>query len=621
MADLKPTIKTNFYGFDYYEVAYTCLATQHPALGNFKFPSLTFASDSDYLSSLSSNVQDTPSAQTIGQIFSQNIADRDVITINDVRANNVITNNIGVEFYTETWKNALDLCKDINTFHTWSVGVGGNYANEDQRSKVRRSLWNKWWKTMLYAEIDVSEFFQMGLKHSLEIEVMEKETVEQFKAWLEEQHVCTETRELLLSMYDSTPLTVNSEFNDIEEIYTEPLVALGVYHAIEKIDVTSTSAGCFSPYGCPKGPTASDFTNMSQGTESEQCVTYWLTTTPATSSLSSGYTGFSGTTCQAMSGNWSKYQSASLHRPRFDFIKINGRMMVPNETFVSRNGISIIRAQDLFDACNTIYDATVTYSPFTQSFESPYGECCVVLGGKDKNWVMNAVMKNPYNIQIMPKSVSDSEGTASLIIPSKFFTEMKSNPALLNQEFAIEWNVKLQVSGKCLADAIIQAHSNAFYPFCVDNTVYYQPNCGIIFNNVEGFTNGAEGNALVALNEMHDLVRRLFANIYNCYAREVSKTQIYGDLIKVTGRFYDEHGSECWFLLKQVLRPTIESPNTVTDDQLKGFNLPNVVTTTPTVVTNQVLPNPTPTPSVNLSNMFKKGNKICSTLPPPLKYK
>jgi hypothetical protein len=95
MANLQPTIDSNFYGFDYYEVAYTSLATQVPVVGNFKFPNLTFANDPTYIKTLSSlQLANSATPTTIDQLFSQDIASKDVITIKDVRANNIITNNI-----------------------------------------------------------------------------------------------------------------------------------------------------------------------------------------------------------------------------------------------------------------------------------------------------------------------------------------------------------------------------------------------------------------------------------------------------------------------------------------------------------------------------------------------
>ena len=629
MTSLNPTINTNFYGFDYYEVAYTALATQIPTLGNFKFPNLTFASGSAYLQALATvPVNNAPCVEKVGQTFSQNVVNKDVITINDNRAYNVIPNNIGVEFYTQSWKDALDVCKEINTFHTWKVDVGGNYPNDSQRSKVRRLLWNKWWKNILYAKIDISDFFQLGLQHSLDEQFATTENIDDFKAWLDTEKVCDDTKALLIDMYNNLPSEVLSEFNDIEEILGTPLVPVGVYHIIEKITAKGTDADCYSPYACLNSATPSDITNLSDGKEEEECVTYWLSATPETSALSEGYTPLSGP-CDgsvniSATDAWTKYKTITVRRPRFDFIKVNGRLIVPDLSIVTRNGISIVKAQDIFDACNTTYNLKINYTPFSQSFDAPYGECCVISGGLDKNWTMTSTIDNPYGIQATPKDITDAEGDITLIIPQRFFSDMKSNPALLNSEFVVDWNIKLKVSGECLVQKIIDTHIASFYPFCDSKKIYYQPGCGIIFNNAEGFTNGDTANALTSLNEMHELIRSLFNSTYNCYAREVSKTQIYGDILKIVGRFYDEHGSECWFVLKQVLRPTIAQDNIVTTEQLQGFNMPSSSTTqptVPTVATNQILPEPLPIPSVNLSNMFKKGNKICTTLPTPLNYK
>jgi hypothetical protein len=359
---------------------------------------------------------------------------------------------------------------------------------------------------------------------------------------------------------------------------------------------------------------------MSNGTEDESCVIYWKPTTPATSNLSGNYTGFSGTTCQPITGDWSKYQSSKLHRPRFDFIKLNGRLITPNETTISRNGITIITAKTLVDACNTAYDTSIDFIAFTEEFDSPYNECCVILNGKNKNWDLDLTIKNPYGIRAIPKSITNNTGEFSLVIPPKFFSDMKNNPEKMNTEFSIEWNAKLRVSGECLANKIIESYASSFYPYGNPNNVYYRSNLGIVFNNAEGFTNGNVSNALTSLNEMQALIRKLFINDYNCYAREISTTQYYGDIIKATGRLYDEHGSECWFILKQVLRPTIAPTNVFKEEQLKGFNLPTT-TITPIVETNSILPQQESSHTLNLSNLFKKSTKICPTLPKPLKYK
>jgi hypothetical protein len=120
------------------------------------------------------------------------------------------------------------------------------------------------------------------------------------------------------------------------------------------------------------------------------------------------------------------------------------------------------------------------------------------------------------------------------------------------------------------------------------------------------------------------LIRTLFEVNYNCYAGEFSKKNMYGDIIKLTGRLYDEHGSEFWSLFKQVLRPIVTTTNAVVTEGLPGFTNSTVVaTSTPTSTeTNDVLPPQNITPTTTLSSLFKKnGNKLCAVLPSPLKYK
>jgi hypothetical protein len=123
---------------------------------------------------------------------------------------------------------------------------------------------------------------------------------------------------------------------------------------------------------------------------------------------------------------------------------------------------------------------------------------------------------------------------------------------------------------------------------------------------------------------MKALIRTLFEANYNCYAGEFSKNNTYGDIIKLTGRLYDEHGSEFWSLFKQVLRPTIITTNTIINEELPGFtNSTIVASSTPTSTeTNEVLPQQNNASTTTLSSLFNKNsNKLCPTLQSPLKYK
>jgi hypothetical protein len=76
-------------------------------------------------------------------------------------------------------------------------------------------------------------------------------------------------------------------------------------------------------------------------------------------------------------------------------------------------------------------------------------------------------------------------------------------------------------------------------------------------------------------------------------------------------------------LLKQVLRPLIVSNNIVTEESLKGFDMPSTSTPiTPSVEVNQIIPTQASAPQTTLSQMFtKSSNKLCVKLPTPLTYK
>jgi hypothetical protein len=130
---------------------------------------------------------------------------------------------------------------------------------------------------------------------------------------------------------------------------------------------------------------------------------------------------------------------------------------------------------------------------------------------------------------------------------------MRNDPELLNTEFTLYWNINLTTDGACLANLLIDKYIHVFYPYYRNLQLYYLPKCGIIFDDALGYSDAA----INALDEMKILIRYLF-NSYNCYAREVSKNNEYGDIIRISGNLYNEHGSECWIQLKQVLRPTIQ---------------------------------------------------------------
>jgi hypothetical protein len=176
---------------------------------------------------------------------------------------------------------------------------------------------------------------------------------------------------------------------------------------------------------------------------------------------------------------------------------------------------------------------------------------------------------------------------------------LKSNPALLNEQFVLQWTINLTVSGECLAQSIIDNFIINFYPYNNGNQLYYQSGCGIILNNAQAYTT----TALSILNEMKITIKELFSSNYNCYARQLSQNNVYGDIIIGKGRFYNEHGSECAFLLKQTLRPIIKLVDSEeTSQEITTSN------SSDTIKATDMVPSST---STSFSNLFKKlNNKI-----------
>jgi hypothetical protein len=168
MSTVTPTISSNFYGFDYYEVAYTCLAVQYPVVNSSTFPNITMT-DTKYREIASTiPVRNSPITQTVDELFTTSLSSRDVLTINDPRANNVITDNIGVEFYTTSWENSIDLCNLINDTHTHYINIPGIYSSENQLILAKQTLWDEWWNSLLSMRVDLSDYYLMGSTQPLE---------------------------------------------------------------------------------------------------------------------------------------------------------------------------------------------------------------------------------------------------------------------------------------------------------------------------------------------------------------------------------------------------------------------------------------------------------------------
>jgi hypothetical protein len=474
MSPVTPIINTNFYGFDYYEVAYTCVGVQYPVLGDVIFPNITF-SKAPYQELIANiSVKDCPTPQTVDQLFTTSLSSRSTITINDIRANNIIADNIGIQFYTTNWEDSLILCDEINNAHTLNISIDGSYATAEQLELAKEQNWDTWWNTLLSMKVDLTDYFQMG----------------------------------------DTQL----------------------------------------------------------------------------------YSGGS----------------------KRDSLNLVGRLIVPSHTIVSRSGVTTISAGDIFNACSNNYTISIGYEAFTQYFESPYGSCCIIQNDMQKNWTISTSMSSPYNITITPLHMNDTNGQILLNIPSKFFDDIRSNPSLLNQQFTLQWTINLTVQGDCLANAMVDKYINTLYPYSNQGQLYYQPGCGIIFNNAQEYAS----TILATLDTMKTTIRSLFSTTYNCYVRLLSQTDMYGDIIIGKGRFYNHHGSECSFLLKQVLRPIINVPTS--NETTKGLTLPNSNAVVPTIQTSTIIPT-TLAPNISpttFSNLFKKtGNKLCQVLPTNLKYK
>lgn len=513
MATLRPTINTNTYGFDYYEVAYTCLATQYPVFCGINFPALTFASDQAYRDTLP--ILLPPCTETTNA----NTLQFDIIIMDDSRAYDIITNNIGIEFYTKSWDDVRTLYTDLNIAHTYGVGVGGNYTNNIQDQQARSASWEAWWKLVMLNDVPIDEFNLMGVS------------------------------------YEISPVIINGKCDAVVGIlYDSPFVNCA-----------------YSEPG-----------------------------------------------------------------PRLDSIKIDGRLIVPDSVDIMRNGSITVKGSDIFTMWkNGSMNITVNYSPFSEYFSYlatsigisgniDYSSCCIPINdinSDNNNWNMTATLNDSYRMEVIPIEVNTDNATVLLNVTQEFLDAMRANPELLNVSYILNYNIILTIDSNCLMDQVITAYKDSFVP-CTPPLTYIK-GYGIEFTNAQGFSNGSAFNALDTLNEIKKLIRQIYKSNYNCYARSLSINEVYGDVLLLTGKIFPTHGSECWILLKQVLRPLIVLNNVVTEENLKGFDMP--ITTTPIspiVELNEIIPTQTNAPQSSLSKMFtKSGNKLCVKLPSPLTYK
>lgn len=513
MSTLSPTINTNTYGFDYYEVAYTCLATQYPAICNINFPAVTFASDPIYRAALPTILPPCTETTIV------NTLELDTIILDDSRAYDILTNNIGIEFYTKSWDDVRDLYTNLNEAHTYEVGAGGNYTNNIQDQQAISSSWITWWKLLMLNDIPIDEFNLMGVSYKL------------------------------------NPIIVNGKC-DAEVI----------------VEYVPPFDGCIY----------------------------------------------------------------STDGPRLDSIKIDGRLIVPDSIDITKIGTTVVKGSDIFTMCkNGSMNIIVTYEPFSDYFSNlatsigiseniDFSPCCIPINDINpniRNWNMTATLNDPYKMKAIPIEVNSNNATILLNITQEFFDAMRANPDLLNVNYVLNYTIILTVDSTCLMDKVIEAYRNSFVP--CNSAITYIKGYGLKFINAQGFSNGNEFNVLNSLDEIKKLIRLIYKSNYNCYARNLSINEIYGDILTLTGKMFPTHGSECWILIKQVLRPKIVMNNIVTEESLKGFDMPTPTTqAAPMIEVNEILPLQVLTPQTSLSKMFtKSSNKLCVKLPTPLTYK
>jgi hypothetical protein len=383
-----------------------------------------------------------------------------------------------------------------------------------------------------------------------------------FRAWLISENVCAEAINKIMAKYD-----------DYKESETIPIV-----YKIEQVK-TESIGGCYSPY-------------------------------------SSSDTAVGDYPC-------------ILHPVKYDAIRVKGRLIVPTEGILVKYGPTSIKANDIFNACQStmfikvIFDIDETHYIGTNDFFDAKND-------PKRNWTGKIIVDNPYGIEGYAAYLTPSEYTIGLKIPQTFFQQMRLYPEKLNEEYPILWQATIVEDTKNFADTILNQYRKYFGTGCDENKMKYVDGCGIVFENVEKLGDNIESNDSIdpynGIYLLKNKIRKAFEVNYNCYAREYSKAHIYGDLIQFVGRMYDRHGSEFWYLLKQVLRPRIVNVPQSEKEQLGGLMMPNETFDVPTTQTNEIIPATTQQYideiKPKLSDEYTKNeNKICGTLPPNLKYK
>lgn len=555
MHQLTPIINTNFYGFDYYEVAYTSLTAQFPAAGGVNFPNVTFANPNGYTSQVSgATLNGAASPTNVGNQLLPNISSRDVIVINSNKIFNVMTNNMGIEFYTKSWKDAFSSCYYINNIHTYGTNINGSYSTAAQSQGARKIMADNWWYYLLSAgNTSLEDFNMMGLSHK--VDTITDETKTNFITWMIDHNVCPQVYNKFLTTYASV--------------------------GPNEIISTSLSSEIISVNGPAYGNEAKDYP-------------------------------------------LSVFPCPQPARPRFDFIKTYGRLILPPETYIDFQDIYELSASEIYSKGSLNFEIDVPLDYYTMAIKGRFVDGCYVPINDfvTRNWVSEVSIDNVYGISAKPSALYKDYFTLSFDIPPAFFNAVQSDPSILNQILKIKWKFRITENSSCIALKLIEAYYNSFYPRGnADVKIKYVYNCGIVFENAEGFAD----EAFKAIEEMKTSIREIFVNNYTCYARELSKTQEFGDIINITGRLYDAHGSECWMMLKQVLRPIIKLDNQVVEESLQGFDL-NKQAVAPTIENNKLIPDATndyiQSTQTKLSSVFKKnGNKLCPTLPSNLNYK
>lgn len=537
MSPITPSISGTTYGFDFYEAAYTCLGAQYPSvakLEGWEYPKIAFSTTSNPIlsSNLATNID-------LNGFY--------IILLNASVAHNILTNQIGVEFYTTSWKDAISLGKSINLQHT-------NYGDEQK--------WNYWWKELVRQGVNLNDFYQLGISHT--IETISSPTKSTFISWLEKEDVCPAAIARIINTY----------VGDVKDDDVLPII-----YGIEHVKITPEDS-CYTPFPAIDEPTG-DYPCMKH--------------------------------------------------PYIATMRLKGRIIVPPEGILVKYGSSILKAQDIFDNCSSAYNMIInlTEGEFEYLGKPGYFDA-VNTPISEKNWTGKSIIGNPYGIEAIPMYLTSSEYTLQIRVPQTFFQQMRLYPEKLSETYNMLWQATITEKTEKFIKDVISKYVGCFGTGCDETKFKFVSDCGLIFENIEALIEDInDENGEDPYNGAYRLkkeIRQIFELNYNCYAREFSKAHEYGDLLQFTGRMYNKHGSEFWYILKQVLRPRIVRVPQVTEEVLGGFTMPNETFEPPLVQSNDIIPTTTTQyieeTKPKLSEQYTKdNNKICGTLPPNLKYK